>query len=38
MTLEHHELGHEFPEFKDEIHTLKMSNAHFKELFDEYHD
>lgn len=38
MTLEHHELGHDFPEHKEAIHTLKMNNAHFKKLFEEYHD
>ncbi len=31
-----HDLAHEFPEFKDAIHTLKTSDAHFKRLFDEY--
>lgn len=37
MTVEHHDLIHEFPEFKEEIHTLKTSSAHFRRLFDEYH-
>lgn len=37
MVLEHHDLAHEFPEFKDRIHTLKTRNAHFARLFDEYH-
>ena len=36
-TPEHHDLHHEFPEFKDTIHQLKMSNHHFTRLFDEYH-
>ncbi len=37
MELEHHDLAHEFPEFKDQIHVMKTSNAHFAKLFDEYH-
>ncbi|MDR4509969.1 MAG: YdcH family protein [Candidatus Brocadiaceae bacterium] len=37
MQSEHHDLIHEFPEYRDEIHKLKMDNAHFKNLFDEYH-
>lgn len=36
MQLEHHDLAHEFPEFKDAIHDLKMTNAHFAKLFAEY--
>ena len=38
MQVEHHRLALEFPEFKDTIHTLKMANAHFAKLFDEYTD
>lgn len=34
---EHHDLHHEFPEFKDKIHALKTGNTHFAKLFDEYH-
>ncbi len=37
MTIEHHEIGHDFPEYKDAIHELKMHNAHFKRLYDEHH-
>ena len=37
MSLEKHDLLREFPENKDTIHTLKMSNQHFARLFDEYH-
>ena len=33
MTVEHHE----FPELNDKIHELKISNNHFRKLFDEYH-
>ena len=35
---EHHDLIHELPEYKDKIHDLKTSNAHFAKLFDEYHE
>ena len=38
MTIEHHDLHHEFPELKDRIHELKTGNAHFRRLFDEYHE
>lgn len=37
MNVEHHDLHHEFPEFKEAIHTLKISNNRFARLFDEYH-
>jgi uncharacterized protein YdcH (DUF465 family) len=33
-----HELAEEFPEYKDRIHDLKVSDAHFRKLFDEYHE
>ena len=33
-----HEIPAEFPEFKDRIHDLKVSDAHFSRLFDDYHD
>lgn len=32
-----HELAEEFPEYKDRIHDLKVSDTHFRRLFDEYH-
>lgn len=32
-----HELAEEFPEHVDRIHDLKVSNAHFRKLFDAYH-
>lgn len=38
MPLEKHDLHHEFPEFNDEIHDLKMNNNHFARLFSEYHE
>jgi len=33
-----HDLAAEFPEFKEAIHELKMSNSHFLKLFDRYHE
>jgi len=38
MIGEKHDLVHELPEFKDKIHELKVSNAHFLKLFNEYHE
>ncbi|MGD9709952.1 MAG: YdcH family protein [Halothiobacillaceae bacterium] len=38
MTVDHHDLAHEFPEHKERIHQLKMDDAHFAKLFDEYND
>jgi uncharacterized protein YdcH (DUF465 family) len=38
MIIEKHDLHHEFPEFSDEIHTLKMNDAHFARLFKAYHE
>ncbi|MFU8838794.1 MAG: YdcH family protein [Thiohalomonadaceae bacterium] len=35
---EHHDLVHELPEYREQIHELKMNNKHFARLFDEYHD
>lgn len=37
MSVEHHDLIHEFPELKERIHELKTSDDHFRTLFDEYH-
>ena len=37
MSVEHHDLIHEFPQLKTRIHELKVSDAHFRRLFDEYH-
>lgn len=34
---EHHDLAHELPEYKQAIHELKVSNAHFAKLFEAYH-
>lgn len=33
---EQHDLHHEFPEFNNQIHELKLSNGHFQRLFKEY--
>lgn len=36
--MEQHDLNHEFPELRERIHTMKLSNGHFARLFDEYHE
>jgi uncharacterized protein len=36
--MQKHDLLHEFPELKEKIHALKTSDAHFRKLFDEYHE
>lgn len=38
MSVEHHDLIHEFPELRERIHELKIHNAEFRKLFDEYHE
>lgn len=38
MLNEKHDLLHEFPEYRDTIHTLKTSNNYFARLFDKYHE
>jgi uncharacterized protein YdcH (DUF465 family) len=35
---EKHDLVHEFPEFKDRIHELKVSNKYFANQFGKYHE
>ena len=35
---EKHDLIHELPEYRDQIHNLKASNNHFARLFDVYHE
>jgi len=37
MSVEHHDLIHEFPELKERIHELKTTDEHFRQRFDEYH-
>ena len=36
--MERHNLLHEFPEYQEKIHHLKVSDEHFRRLFDEYHE
>lgn len=38
MAVEHHDLIHEFPELRERIHALKVSDSHFRRLFDAYHE
>jgi uncharacterized protein YdcH (DUF465 family) len=38
MTHTPHELGEKFPDKKDRIHQLKMSDDHFAQLADKYHE
>lgn len=38
MSIEKHDLHHEFPEFTNEIHDLKINDAHFARLFKDYHE
>jgi len=37
MTHVPHELADEFPEHQEQLHDLKVSNAHFGRLADRYH-
>ncbi len=34
----HHTIGEEFPEFKEQIHDLKVSNAHFQSLVSKWEE
>lgn len=38
MSIENHNLHHEFPEYEQQIHDLKMHDRHFARLFTEYHE
>lgn len=38
MPEHHHDLAHEFPEFKEKIHQFKMSDAHFANLYNQYQE
>jgi uncharacterized protein YdcH (DUF465 family) len=38
MLGEHHHLLNEFPELKDRIHELKVSDEHFARLYEEYNN
>ncbi len=35
--MEKHDLHHEFSEYDEKIHALKISDSHFRKLFDDYH-
>ncbi len=37
MLNEKHDLLHELPEHKEEIHHLKLNDNHFAKMFDDYH-
>lgn len=34
----HHDLGGEFPEHREKIHALKLTDRHFRNLCDKYED
>lgn len=36
MIIERHSLAKELPEYKDQIHQLKMDNLHFAKLNEQY--
>lgn len=36
--MEKHNLHNEFPQFEEKIHELKISDNHFRKLFEEYHE
>lgn len=36
--MEKHDLLHEFPEHREKIHELKVTDAEFRKLFDDYHE
>jgi len=38
MIIDRHSLAKELPEYKEQIHQLKMENRHFAKLANEYHD
>lgn len=38
MIIEKHPLAVDYPEFKDRIHDLKISDAHFAKKFEQYND
>ena len=38
MHVEHQPLIKEFPEHRDRIHSLKLSNTHFAKLADQYEE
>tara|TARA_R110002072_G_scaffold64_15_gene513 strand:+ start:3816 stop:4052 length:237 start_codon:yes stop_codon:yes gene_type:complete len=36
--LEKHDLIHELPEYREQIHEMKLHDKHFAKLFAEYHE
>jgi uncharacterized protein len=38
IEVEKHDLVHELPEYREQIHQLKTGNAHFAKLFEHYHE
>lgn len=36
--MDKHDLLHEFPEYREKLHDLKLNDIHFRKLFDEYHE
>lgn len=36
--MDKHDLLHDFPEYKEKIHNLKINDNHFKNLFKEYNE
>ena len=38
MIIDRHSLAKELPEYKEQIHNLKMTDRHFSKLADQYHD
>lgn len=36
MQIDQHDLPHEFPEYKERIHELKLKDHRFAKLYDEY--
>jgi len=38
MTLKKHDLISELPEYRNQIHDLKMKDTHFAKLFESYHE
>lgn len=36
--MDKHDLIHELPEYREAIHQLKTSDAHFAKIFEHYHE
>jgi uncharacterized protein YdcH (DUF465 family) len=34
----HHKIGEEFPEYREQIHSLKMSDVHFAKLLERWEE